>query len=144
MPGAITLQLHCLFSELFSFLCPVEILKMYLFILEKLNKLFLIGDIILMTLGKMVGIFLLPDFSLWAMVFFLLFLSSILSSAGSLRVHRLLDSCLFSLKNYTHVGRTVSAQKVIYILCSVVLCGFNIEVILSCLGHLPLFGNFFS
>lgn len=77
-------------------------------------------------------------------VFFSLFLSSILSFADSPRVHRMLDSYLFSLKNYAHVGRTISAQRVIYILCFVVLHGFNLEVILSCLGLLPLFGNFLS
>lgn len=57
MPEAMTLQMYCLFSELFFFLSSVKILKKYLFILEKYNKLLFIQEIFLVISGKMIGIF---------------------------------------------------------------------------------------
>lgn len=57
MPEAMTLQMYCLFSKLFFFLSSVKILKKYLFILEKYNKLLFIQEIFLVISGKMIGIF---------------------------------------------------------------------------------------
>lgn len=62
--------------------------KLFIYFGKKSNNVFLIGDMFQVVLGKTVGVSLFPDFSLWARVFFFLFLSSILPP----RVHRMLDS----------------------------------------------------
>lgn len=135
-PEAMTLQMHYLFVALFHLhdLCQ-DIRKKKLFILLFTHERFLVIS------GEIVHIVSFLDLSLWTVLFYCILLQDF-AIAEILRVLRVLDSYFFSWIRHAHISRTVSANRIIYILCFVVLYGSDSEVILFCLALLTLFNNF--